>query len=529
MMFVMESLEEQTNPSAVPQSTPATVSPDSAVFGFLGLRHALVIWLDRGIFACLCFIAAISLHNADAARWALWVALVLWVLRLPFRVPKKSEREPLALPLLVFLVFAGVATFLSYAPLLSWERMSWFTFLALAVLIVQNVRTVTQVKVLVGLVLAAAAVSAVRTGWQYFNGIGAELVTVAPDTLLFKDGLRSGDLIQLMNRHRTRSLKQWEETLEATRNDQQLSLHVARGAPVAYFDLTIDRSDLQQWLERPGATVRRGTPQRAQGNLYHYIPYAGELLQLALLTFGLLVLGAERKRIMQLVLAILFIALTAALVATLTRAYLAALLLGCCVELWLAQRRIRKFAALALTCGLVFATVWVARERGGWLAVRDPGTQYRLMMWKDSLRLIPKHPVFGVGPDSVIQYGDQWNIEAYKKLPLRSHFHSTYIQLAVDCGLPCLAAFVWLMAAYLNMLGRSWKRAQHWGQFSRAVLLGILGSTIGFVLTAFIHYNLGDGEVMILVWLFMGLAMALVKIETAKRPLDELSGNGAPG
>lgn len=517
MMFVMESLEEQTKARLVTQSAPATMSPDPTVSRFSQFRHVLVPWLDRGIFSSLCFIAAISIHNADAARWALRIALVLWVLRLLFKGPQKFERVPLVLPLLVFLVLASVATFLSYAPFLSWERMGWLTFLVVAVLVAQNVRTLTQVKVLVGLVLAASAVSALRTGWQYVNGIGAELVTVPPDTLLSRDGIRSGDLIQLINGRRTRSLKQWAQALEATRNDQQLSLHIARGAPVAYFDVTIDRNDLQQWLDRPGSIVSRGRPQRAQGNLYHYIPYAGELLQLSLLTFGLLVTSVERRGLTRLVLAILFIALSAALAATVTRAYVAALLLGCCVEVWLAQKRIRKFAALALGCGLVFATVWVTHERGGWLAIADPGTQYRLMMWKDSLRLIPKHPVFGVGPDSVIQYGDQWNIEAYKKLPLRSHFHSTYVQLAVDCGLPCLAAFVWLIAAYLILLRRSWKQAQHWERFPRGVLLGILGSTIGFVLTGFIHYNLGDGEVMILVWLFMGLAMVLVRMETQER------------
>jgi hypothetical protein len=510
----MENLKAQAETGFVAQPASATTSGELLVSRLHRARNTFALWLDRGIFACLCIIVAVTLQNAFAARWALRAALVLWVLRLPFVVPKKAEREPMILPLLIFISLAGVATFLSYAPLLSWDRMGWFTFLVVALLVAQNVKTLFQAKILVVLLLAAAMVSALRTGWQYVNGIGAELVTVAPDSLLYKDGLRSGDLIQLANHHPTRSLQQWKQALEATHNDRQLSLHVGRGAPVAYLDITIDRNDLEQWLAQPGTTVRRGRPLRAQGGLYHYIPYAGELLQLSLLTFGLLVMCAKGERLTQVVLAILFVALVAALVATVTRAYLAALLLGCTVELWLAHRKIRIPAAIALAVSLVVATVWVRSERGmGWLAINDPGTQYRLMMWKDSLRLVPQHPVFGVGPDSVMQYGDQWNIEAYKKLPLRSHFHSTYIQLAVDCGLPCLAAFVWLMAAYLMFLARSWKRALHWEWFPRGALLGILGGTIGFVLTAFIHYNLGDGEVMILVWLFMGLAMALARME----------------
>src|SRR5262249_11796324 len=147
------------------------------------------------------------------------------------------------------------------------------TFLVVAVLVAQSVRTLFQAKILVVLVLVAATVSALRTGWQYVNGIGAELVTVAPDTLLFKDGLRSGDLIQLMNHHPTRSLRQWQQALEATRNDGQLSLHIGRGVPIVYLDVTINRSDLEQWLAQPGSAVRRGRPLRAQGSLSHYIPY----------------------------------------------------------------------------------------------------------------------------------------------------------------------------------------------------------------------------------------------------------------
>src|SRR6516162_2478534 len=201
MMVTMENLETQPETGFLAQPAAATASGEPTVSRFHRLRNTLVLWLDRGIFACLCFIAAVTVSNPFAARWALWAAPVLWLLRLPFTPSKKSEREPLVLPLLVFLSLVAVATFLSYAPMLSWDRMGWFTFMVVALLVAQTVRTLPQAKILIVLLLASGMVSALRTGWQYVNGIGAELVTVAPNTPLYKDGLRSGDLIQMVNHH----------------------------------------------------------------------------------------------------------------------------------------------------------------------------------------------------------------------------------------------------------------------------------------------------------------------------------------
>lgn len=470
-----------------------------------------MVWLDRGIFGCLCVLAAITLENAFVARWMFWLALALWVVKwvIGSRIFKP---QPLVAPLLVFLVLLGAATSLSYAPLLSWLRMSWFTLLLLPVLVAQNLSSIRQVRVLVGLLLLGAAISVAMTGWQYAYGIGTELPFVQRGTPLFLDGLRSGDLVQTINGHRTRSLGEWSRALEVTNHDQQLRLHIARSTPIFYVDLVVPRSDLEQWLQTPGVQVKRGRPLRAQGGLYHYVPYAGELLMLALLTFGLAVAGGGRRSV-RAALFLLLVGLFAALLATLTRTFLAALLVSCGAMFWLAHRKIRIVALIGLGVAVIVATVWIHKGRGyGWLAPKDAGTEYRQQMWRDSLHLIPHHPLFGVGPDSVLQFGDQWNVTAYQRFSLRSHFHSTYVQLAVDCGLPCLMAWCWLMAGYLIFLWRSWKRSTAGDWVSRGVLLGTLGGTIGFVLASFVHYTLGDGEVMMLFWLFMGLSMAVVNL-----------------
>ncbi|HTC93391.1 MAG TPA: O-antigen ligase family protein [Terriglobales bacterium] len=483
----------------------------------LGRRIAAV--LDGAIFACLCFIAALAPHNVHWPFVAFQIALGLWALR--SLSGKKFEAQPFIWPSLIFLALAAVATRLSYAPTLSWDRLGWFMLLLLAVVVAQNVSSVKQVKLLILILLASATVSVARTGWQYVHGIGTELVTIAPDTTLYHRGLRSGDIIQAINGHATRTPQQWSDALKATQADKTLAVRFARDAPLQIYTWEVDGNDFRQWLSRPDARVQRGRPPRAQGHFYHYIPYAGMLLQIGLLTFGLLASSWKEASRTRWVLIMVFLGTAAALLATVTRTYMAALLLGSAFMVWLMYKKIRTTALVALALSFILGTVWIQHQRQmGWFAPADAGSEYRWLMWKDAPRLIAQHPVFGVGPDSEFMYGEQWKLAAYEKFPLRSHFHSTFIELAVDCGLPCLAAWVWLMLAYLLFLGRHWKQAEHWDWAPRGIFLGIFGGAMAFMMSSFIQYTQGDAEVMLLVWLFMGIAIALVRISgrSAKPP-----------
>jgi hypothetical protein len=358
--------------------------------------------------------------------------------------------------------------------------------------------------------------SALGTGWQYVFGIGTRLVQVPPETLLYQDGLRSGDLVQLVNGHQTRSVYQWQRAIVATRNDQTLKVHVARQAPVyplvTYLDLTVDREHLDQWLNLPGSKVKRGVPLRARGHLDHFMRYAGVMMEVALLAFGLLMARPQGK-LTTVLLALATLVLMAALFATVSRAYIIGTLLGCVFMIWAARPRLRVVAIAALLIGLAGTAGWVREERGKvWLSAGD---QFRFEIWKDSLDLIPKHPWLGVGLDSVNQYAEQWQLHAFKEFNFVAHFHSTYVQLAVDCGLPCLATWIWLLVAYVVFLWRSWKNSGDWEPFARGAVLGIFAAANVFIMASALNYTLADGEVAAIAWLFMGLAIATARVEGA--------------
>jgi len=489
-------------------------------------RFTLAIWLDRTVFFGLCSLVVVAPHNVHIARFILFTSFALWIAGL-FVSGTRPRNFSLAAPSLAFLLLTALAASFSFAPLLSWERIGWFTLLTLWIVAAHSVTNLWRAKFLIILLLASTMASAMRTGWQYLHGIGAELTTISPDTLLYRDGLRSGDIIQEVNGSPTRSPDAWEKAWRATAGSERLQLRLARGAPTEFLHVVLPRKDVQQWLNLPGNNIAPGRPVRAQGHFYHYVPYAGMLTGVSLLAFGLLLMSGDAVFGVRVTLLVTFIALVTALLATVTRTYLAALLLGCVAEFLLVRRKFRMLAIGILALSVAGATLWIQKERGyGWVAAADPGTDYRLLMWKTAGELIPQHPLLGIGPDSVIAFGDLWKIEAYEKYPLRSHFHSTYVQLAVDCGLPCLGAWLWLMTAFIVLLWRTWRLGTNSDWFTRGTLLGICGATLGFLAASFVHYNLGDGEVMIFVWLFMGMVTGLA--ETMRPGLTQVAELPAP-
>src|SRR3954447_5491826 len=85
--------------------------------------------------------------------------------------------------------------------------------------------------------------------------------------------------------------------------------------------------------------VHSGAILRVQGFYKHYINFGEMFLLVSLVCFGLLIASLHRRQLLWKVsLAASFILLTAALAATATRTFLAALLFGCAVITWMSFR-----------------------------------------------------------------------------------------------------------------------------------------------------------------------------------------------
>jgi hypothetical protein len=66
------------------------------------------------------------------------------------------------------------------------------------------------------------------------------------------------------------------------------------------------------------------------------------------------------------------------------------------------------------------------------------------------------------------------------------------------------------MMFYLRLLWRNLRRRDlDWRE--RGLLIGAFGGAIGFLTSGFVHYNWGDSEVVMILYLIMGMSLATVR------------------
>ena len=90
------------------------------------------------------------------------------------------------------------------------------------------------------------------------------------------------------------------------------------------------------------------------------------------------------------------------------------------------------------------------------------------------------------------------------------HFHSTPLQLAVERGIPALLIWLMVLGLYFRTLWRGLRRSRSGDDWrSRGILLGCIGSLVGFFASGLVHYNLGDQEVAMVFFILMAFGVKL--------------------
>jgi putative inorganic carbon (HCO3(-)) transporter len=171
-------------------------------------------------------------------------------------------------------------------------------------------------------------------------------------------------------------------------------------------------------------------------------------------------------------------------------------------------------AAVALPLVVTGLVVLQQKRQVGCIDPREGSTTWRLTVWGEGVHILadsPRHLFVGVGMDSLKRHWREWGTFDNGRLPL-GHLHSTPLQIAFERGLPALALWLPLLFIYRRML---WHRArrgvvENWTE--RGLVLGALGGLIGFVASGLVHYNLGDSEVAMILYVVMGLALTAERL-----------------
>ena len=228
-----------------------------------------------------------------------------------------------------------------------------------------------------------------------------------------------------------------------------------------------------------------------------------------------------------------------ALLLTVTRASQFAFFVSAAVIVLLGANRklIVTFAAIALPLAIV-GLVYYQQTRNIGFNLQDKSTQYRTMMWRDGARLFTANAhnaVFGVGMDSIKRYWQEWDLFDRGREPM-GHFHSTLVQLAVERGFPALIIWLTILGIYARTLLRNYKLQftnykenakseirNPKSEIRNGIVLGCLGSLVGFFTSGLVHYNLGDGEIAMVFYILMGLSIFICNFKSKLSNSAEMS------
>jgi O-antigen ligase len=139
------------------------------------------------------------------------------------------------------------------------------------------------------------------------------------------------------------------------------------------------------------------------------------------------------------------------------------------------------------------------------LTVTDASSRDRYYMWQAGVDMIRDKPVFGQGPRMIQAVYPAYRWPEAPNL-MTPHLHNNALQIAAERGLPCLAWWLWLVAA---VLGDAWREV-HRGAFGPGWAAAAAFALLVAVLVAgLFEYNFGDSEILMFLLLVSSLPYAL--------------------
>jgi O-antigen ligase len=146
----------------------------------------------------------------------------------------------------------------------------------------------------------------------------------------------------------------------------------------------------------------------------------------------------------------------------------------------------------------------------GRLTVVDASSVDRYYMWQAGIDMIRDKPVFGQGPGRILAVYPEYRWPAAPNAQ-QPHLHDNALQIAAERGLPCLAWWLWWVAAAMGDAWREVRRGAGWAAVAALALLA------AFMAAGLFEYNFGDSEILMFTLLVSALPYALRR-ERARAP-----------
>jgi hypothetical protein len=508
-------------------------------------------WLERAAFFFLVLMIVSAPHSIAATQIAWLTGMFLWVVRLFFKPRPKLFRTPLDIALWGFFAWSVITSITSYAPLISLNRLRGTALFLIFYFVIYNLRNIRAVRFAACALVFSCMVNVIWVPVQRLIGRGVEIHGVAPNSPLSNIYLDSGDKAALYDGDTLltaggKKLSTPEDVVAAIEQNEMTKLKFYRPD----FDLVVTarRAELlpgSTAMERLGITGwKKSHNWRSSGFYGHYATYAEVLQLIASLALGLFIAailkrrrGDEEKRSggepdvspsLHLPISpsplLLFCtsAMSLALLLTVTRASQLGFLISAAAILFAVGNRKLLLVSAAIVLPIAIGgLVFLQQSRQvGFFDPNDDSIKYRQTMYRDGVRLwteSPRHLIVGVGMDSIQKYWREWGLFDEGRMAM-GHFHSTLLQLLVERGIPALILYLMIFGIYARALWRAIKLNKDGNWMDLGILLGCFGGAVGFFAASVVHYNFGDAEVLMVLFMLMGIGM---KIAMSSRPSVE--------
>ncbi|HVN76762.1 MAG TPA: O-antigen ligase family protein [Thermoanaerobaculaceae bacterium] len=243
---------------------------------------------------------------------------------------------------------------------------------------------------------------------------------------------------------------------------------------------------------------------RIQGPLSHYMLFAGCVLLGSVVAIAELLLNPSRRVWLLLPPALLG---PVALLLSYTRnawvGLAAALLVLAAV--W-RRRLLLLYPVIALALWLVFPRSVLDRVVSIF-DLRQSANYDRVCMAISGVQMIHDYPITGVGLDMVDRLYPLYRRDDAPRWTV-PHLHNNVLQIAAERGLPALAAYLWLLGAFLTV---SWRGLPLLSGRRRAAVAASLAAVLAISVAGLFEYNFWFANVQYTMLVLMGAGVGQVE------------------
>ncbi len=254
-----------------------------------------------------------------------------------------------------------------------------------------------------------------------------------------------------------------------------------------------------------------------------YMMAGGMLMMGVIVTAGILAylfINERKKMGLIAIFSAMFVLAAGGLIFTFTRGSWIAAFAGIVIIAAVADKRIVAVFIIALfAAGFLARDTDVAKRVLNTFQMKGRTSEMeRVHMWKAGLNIIKDHPVIGIGTGNLEKVYPKYRMpEAVESNA--GHLHNNLIQVAVIDGLPGLAAYLWIFAAFWISLYKAFQKEDN--KLLKSAIITGFSVNIAFFLNGFFEYNLFSSQVALIFWFLMGITYAAIRmkrVEKAEKP-----------